>query len=503
MKIHPITSLVLLAVSSLHAAPIIIPADVADARLRATANGDGAATAGVTIDSSTATQHQVGRGSSSQMSIAVIPFQLPVLAPGQVIANAAFRFTAIFPVTGFTSSADVYGLGNRPTATVTTGDYYSGASGGDLTDATLIEQNTLPLGSSNPLNVPLTHTVSPESLTDYLKAQYAAGGAGKFIFLRLSTTVFAQSNRHDVDSAEHTDASRRPTLSFEIISPPSFTAAPAITPATGITGAQISATISGSPGALVKLDGSNDLGITDPWESLQEITLDGTGAGSFTAVTDIGSVGQPKWFCRLQSPGLPPGILANRSDGQLQHTADADAVGKVVNTVSDEFSVGRGSATEVATVLVPFLMPELAPDETVADAKFRFVIKRKDNFDVANPGFTTAADVYGLGQRSSPALTPADFYSGITGGDLTNATLIQADVLPLGSDLPLGEIIVSDPALTTYVNDQILAGAAGNYVFLRLSTDAFTTINRYVIHSGDAADPANRPTLDFTVIPAP
>jgi fibronectin-binding autotransporter adhesin len=84
--------------------------------------------------------------------------------------------------------------------------------------------------------------------------------------------------------------------------PLAFSGAPVIQPANGVDGARITTAVSGPPGALVRLESSADLGLTSPWLTISQITLDGSGNGNFTNVADPRSVATtpaPKNFFRL------------------------------------------------------------------------------------------------------------------------------------------------------------------------------------------------------------
>jgi hypothetical protein len=84
--------------------------------------------------------------------------------------------------------------------------------------------------------------------------------------------------------------------------PLAFGGAPVIQPANGVDGARITTAVSGPPGALVRLESSADLGLTSPWLTISQITLDGSGNGNFTNVADPRSVATtpaPKNFFRL------------------------------------------------------------------------------------------------------------------------------------------------------------------------------------------------------------
>lgn len=84
--------------------------------------------------------------------------------------------------------------------------------------------------------------------------------------------------------------------------PLAFSGAPVIQPANGVDGARITTAVSGPPGALVRLESSADLGLTSPWLTISQITLDGSGNGNFTNVADprtATTTPAPKNFFRL------------------------------------------------------------------------------------------------------------------------------------------------------------------------------------------------------------
>ena len=84
--------------------------------------------------------------------------------------------------------------------------------------------------------------------------------------------------------------------------PAAFAAAPGITASTLSTGAVITATISGPPGAVVIMEASNDLGTADPWLEIARILLDASGSGTFNNVIDPGSIGASQDFFRVRIP---------------------------------------------------------------------------------------------------------------------------------------------------------------------------------------------------------
>ena len=85
------------------------------------------------------------------------------------------------------------------------------------------------------------------------------------------------------------------------ITPPAYASTPVITRATATTAASFSASLTGTAGAVVKLEASTDLGLTDPWQVIGQITLDGLGNGTFTNIIDPASVGETSDFFRLRN----------------------------------------------------------------------------------------------------------------------------------------------------------------------------------------------------------
>jgi hypothetical protein len=68
---------------------------------------------------------------------------------------------------------------------------------------------------------------------------------------------------------------------------------PVITPAGASTGAAFSADVTGPPGSTVFLEASTDLGKSDPWQVIGQVILNGSGSGSFNAVPDPDTAGNP------------------------------------------------------------------------------------------------------------------------------------------------------------------------------------------------------------------
>ncbi|MDB4438360.1 autotransporter-associated beta strand repeat-containing protein [bacterium] len=88
-------------------------------------------------------------------------------------------------------------------------------------------------------------------------------------------------------------------------------------------------------------------------------------------------------------------------------------------------------------------------------------------------------DLYGLGRRFTPDVLLDDYFGREAGPDTTDATLIQDDYLTAGG-APVNSLVTTSPsgseALADYLNAQYEGGSGiGQYVFLRINTDADTT----------------------------
>ncbi|MCX6858001.1 MAG: hypothetical protein NTV80_24200, partial [Verrucomicrobia bacterium] len=154
----------------------------------------------------------------------------------------------------------------------------------------------------------------------------------------------------------------------------------------------------------------------------------------------------------------------------------------------------------------------------VMDRSSVFVLQLPNLGAVANP-FTSAAfrfhlesvtgtppsvDLYGLGRRANAAVLAGDYYGQTATVDTSDATLILNNLLL--STTPTGFVSTSAAALKNYLNAQYASGAgAGQYVFLRLSTDAVPSgIVRYSVTSAEGAvsgAPDTRPQIIYNLPP--
>ncbi len=141
-------------------------------------------------------------GSPALDRSAVYVFLLPNLgAVANPFTSASFRFN-LSGITGTPSNVDLYGLGRRTTSTVLASDYYGETSTADSSDAAFLQDNILI--SSTTTGVVSTSSGGSTALKNYLNTQYASGaGAGKYVFLRLSTNSAASSiARYTLTSAD-------------------------------------------------------------------------------------------------------------------------------------------------------------------------------------------------------------------------------------------------------------------------------------------------------------
>ncbi|MFN7936050.1 MAG: hypothetical protein U0R19_22155 [Bryobacteraceae bacterium] len=128
-----------------------------------------------------------------------------------------------------------------------------------------------------------------------------------------------------------------------------------------------------------------------------------------------------------------------------------------------------------------FQLPVLTPGQSITAADFNvFVTAAGSNFNT---------DLYGLAYRAQPTVLASDWYTGT--GDASN-TLLQAGFIPPSFSFSgrTGTSNSGDAALLDYIKAQYAAGAVGGeYIFLRLSTNAsnFVNLNVNFYYASDVA----------------
>ena len=160
--------------------------------------------------------------------------------------------------------------------------------------------------------------------------------------------------------------------------------------------------------------------------------------------------------------------------------------------------VGGGSTLDSAFVMV-FQLPALAPGEMISSATLTFNYSALANTPTGN------ADLYGLGYTADPAVLGTDFYGGVFGGDLTDATALQDDILVLTS--PTGAVttdVTGSTNLAAHLAEQYSLGAiGGDYVKLRLSIDVDdeTSYYYYTVSTANSIPPVL--SIETSVVPEP
>ncbi len=183
-----------------------------DGRISRSDNGGGLSTSSVTSSSILAGTYQ------SIDANAVLVFQLPTLAPGELFTSGSFGVKVAENFGGLNSwNLDLYGLGARASADILGSDYYNGSD--DTTDAVKLSDNFIARYTTG---LPAVET-SPSlgsTIADYLNTQYAGGdNAGKYVFLRLSPDASGSNLPNDrilkVLSNEASSIQDRPFLRYE------------------------------------------------------------------------------------------------------------------------------------------------------------------------------------------------------------------------------------------------------------------------------------------------
>jgi autotransporter-associated beta strand protein len=157
---------------------------------------------------------------------------------------------------------------------------------------------------------------------------------------------------------------------------------------------------------------------------------------------------------------------------------------------------GSGSPVYDRSAVYVFQLPDFgAVPNPFTSAKFQFNLSSKS-------GTPPNVDLYGLGRRAGSTVLASDYYGETTTADPTDATRIVDNILT--STTATGVRSNSATTLLNYLNAQYAAGAgAGQYVFLRFSTDtAATGANRYGMTSADggtAGSPDTRPQIIYNL----
>lgn len=177
--------------------------------------------------------------------------------------------------------------------------------------------------------------------------------------------------------------------------------------------------------------------------------------------------------------------------------------GNVASGSSSAVEVGsHGAATSNfrSVFVMPFLLPTLGAGESFANVSLSFTVDAIDNIPA-----TQNADLYGLTRIGvgSDAAASGDFFEGAL--DASN-TLLQDNILTSTSSTGANSTNATGGAnLTTFLNTQAASASAGDFVFLRLSTDVVPSggTQRFRIVTANSATPAQFATITYDIIPEP
>lgn len=208
-------------------------------------------------------------------------------------------------------------------------------------------------------------------------------------------------------------------------------------------------------------------------------------------------------FASLAVAGVLASATAVAADITIAgNTADRDVytgAGWPSNVNSQTMRVGTGGLApnplERAAVFV-FQLPDIDA-ALITGASFSF-----DLVGRVGSGWSFDFDLYALSARASADVLASDFYAGAA-DQRSGVFLIQDDIA--GSTTPIGRVVTgnsADSSLTSFIQDQLNNGKAGQYIFLRLNADvAGLTSGGINVASADNADAALRPVLVLQTIP--
>jgi hypothetical protein len=229
MKITKHSFLLLVLAAAPAASAAVLLSEGSDATYRLPKSGSTLDGGGTLVD--TTQGLQVGPTNANQdMAAGITVFQLPSLgsvvnpfttASFTIYSSSSFTGTG----TGLAADIDLYGLGRRASSAVLASDFFQGPTGGDTTDATLLQGSLLSAGALGGGNLAFsTNSTGSTALLNYLNAAYANGaGAGQYVFLRLNMdSNGTTSNRANFSSANTGGTSYVPQITYTIPEPGSL-----------------------------------------------------------------------------------------------------------------------------------------------------------------------------------------------------------------------------------------------------------------------------------------
>jgi len=194
-------------------------------------------------------------------------------------------------------------------------------------------------------------------------------------------------------------------------------------------------------------------------------------------------------------------MFSEANDCEVQFTLGTPPYAITDLTTGGLLSGTAGSTGKERCPVLPFQLPDLgAVANPFLTASFTFNYTSKNSTVLGN------VDVYGLGRRVSPTVQTNDYWTATAALDPTDATFLEDNIITANSTDYGLKTTANQAALVAYLNAQYAAGAgAGQYVFLRLSTDTPQTggANRYNLTSaeGSAGDASIWPQINYTTVP--
>lgn len=453
----------------------------------------------------TSSTTQLGAGGNSPFvdRCTVYVFQLPDLgADAAPFESASFSFN-YESKDGALKDNDLYGLGRRSSSTVLGSDYYGQTTTSDPTDATHLQSEILT--NATPLGSVATSSSGDAALLTYLNTQYASGaGIGEFVFLRLNTTAPKDGiNRAIVTMSEGGALTggqdTRPRIVYTVASGPSITGLSDVSQR-GSSPMVIPFSVNNFGNSFTLSTSSSNTNLVPS----AGIVVSGSGVNRTLTITPAAGLdGQTEIRVEADdgSEVVEVRFTLTVLSSLLSSTSDADVLATSITNVGWVRLTGGSTGGDERCMVFPFQLPDLG---AVANPFFSvsFTVNHESNQGSPLGGVA----VYGLGRRNSSNVLASDFWSATSALDTTDATLLQTALIPAGS-AAIGlrtTDATGDTNLSAYLNEQYAGGAGiGEYVFLRLSTDAAQTggSDRYLVTSADGAiaagDVSIHPQLSF------
>ena len=447
---------------------------------------------------------------------AIIPFLLPVIPAGKTVKDVSFSVNLEKEsATWGTLNCDLYGINARQEATVLAEDFYAGDYNSDA-NAVGIQAQFIPNGTA--IGKVQTSADGNSALLAFIKAQYAEGKAGEYVFFRINTDAINITTylRIDITSADNTDTALHPKLVITYGGQGSNTA-PVLDPIGNQTvkeGETLEVVINAT-------DAEGDaLTYTNPPSNLPSFatfTDNGDGTATLSIAPQSGDLGVYENITIVVSDSdltdeetiTITVIEAGGSDWDFEVTAPAeDGYVSDPSIISannpylwNEMKLGRSAVDgsgNTTSAIIPFKLPSRPSNETVDKASLKVYVSYGREWINAN------VDLYGLpfaSESTGNTIHPEDHYAGefLVSQGSRGAVGLEDDYFT--KNVAQGNLDTSrweetaenNQKLIDYINAQYDADAVeGDWIFLRLSMDKddMTAAHYFKIEGGDSTTPA-------------